>query len=113
MISYLENRFIKMLETNYPDLEYVREYEVKEIQERIGKKVRYDFYFPTLNLIIEIDGIQHYSPKKVGWDKFSEVRKIDDKKQMIARNYGYNVFRIRGCHKNKFDKFFERVLNKI
>ena len=112
-MSYLENRFIEMLTSNYPDLEYVREYEVKEIQERIGKKVRYDFYFPILNLIIEIDGTQHYKPKKVGYEKWDEIRRMDDKKQMIAQNYGYNVFRIRGAHKNKFNKFFERILNKI
>ena len=109
MNSYLEDKFVAMLNNNYPNLKYIREFEDINIQNKIGKKVRYDFYFPSLNLIIELDGIQHYSPKKVGYDKWFKINQMDNKKESIAKNHGYKFGRIRSTYKNLL-KIFEKHL---
>ncbi len=112
MNSYLEELFVDMLNKHYPNLEYAREYEDIRIQNRIGKKVRYDFYFPKFDLIIEIDGIQHYKACRSSTE-LREIMRMDNKKEMIAKNYGYKFGRIRSIHKNNFLHMFEKILKKV
>jgi len=66
-----------------------------------GKNYIYDFYIPKLNLLIEIDGHQHYHPVDFGgkgeeWarKKFRETKKSDFMKNKIAFIENYKLIRI-------------------
>lgn len=64
------------------------------------KPLRFDFYLPSLNLLIEYDGEQHYKESiRWGWgkksiDKFEEIKQRDLFKTNWARDNGYKLLRI-------------------
>lgn len=68
------------------------EYTIKEIPKR-----RFDFYIPSLNLIIEYDGYQHfvfpnkYHKSKRAWKLYNRADRIKYKR---ALSLGYNIARI-------------------
>ena len=45
-------------------IQYVKEYKFKDLGE-----YRYDFYLPTLNRLIELDGKQHFQECGGSWDE--------------------------------------------
>lgn len=79
--SYMEDTFMKWLDKNGIK-NYHMEYHIKN--EELNKNYYVDFFFPDLNLIVELDGTQH------------ERTKIQDsiRDQYIKRTYNYTVLRI-------------------
>ena len=74
------------------------------------KESRYDFYIPSLNLIIEIHGIQHYELNKKFHNSFDDFENrviIDNIKMNWAKNNGYNYVIF------PYDSVNENMLNKI
>lgn len=75
---------------------------------RIESRMMFDFYLPDYNLIIEFDGIQHFSKRElraVGYkgslnncfrmfDKFKHQRQRDKLKNNLYLTNGFNVLRI-------------------
>lgn len=59
--SYLEKSFEEWLNKNYSEIHYICEQPFKRLD--IVKTYFADFYFPELNLIIELDGSQHNATK--------------------------------------------------
>lgn len=60
---------------------------------------RFDFYIPSLGLIIEMDGIQHFNSKNP-W--YTEERASEDfQKDFLAREHGLEVIRI-NCSESSF-----------
>ena len=52
---------------------------------------RYDFYIPILNMIIEVNGLQHYKEK--GWSQsLTEIQTIDKLKKELALNNGIDKY---------------------
>lgn len=80
--SYLESSFEFWLSTNFPDLVFIREYAFKRSDVR--KTYFADFYFPSLKLVIELDGSQHQFTKKYDSERDS----------FIKSQYGVEVVRI-------------------
>jgi hypothetical protein len=67
------------------NLNHIREYKVSPYN------YRYDFYLPELNIFIEFNGFQHYSPVDFfgGEEGFRKTRKNDIiKKQIVKDNNG-------------------------
>jgi hypothetical protein len=54
-------------------------------------RLELDFYFPDLNLGIEINGIYHYQPVKGGIDNFNRVQKNDLLKSELCLRLGINL----------------------
>jgi very-short-patch-repair endonuclease len=54
----------------------------------------FDFYIPSLNLIIELDGIQHFEYVKLWDNNPEEIRKRDKEKEDLAKLHGISVIRI-------------------
>ena len=82
--SYLEESFETWLLDNNISLKYETEYTIKN---HITQKWYFvDFYFPEINLIVELDGKQHEKPKHKEADKLRD--------EYIATNLNLNVFRI-------------------
>jgi very-short-patch-repair endonuclease len=101
--SYLEESFETWLLDNNISLKYETEYTIKN---HITQKWYFvDFYFPEINLIVELDGKQHEKPKHKEADKLRD--------EYITTNLNLNVFRISydeyqaGSKVNQLLKLFE------
>jgi len=82
--SYLEASFETWLKENNISLKYETEFTIKN---HITKKWYFvDFYFPEINLIVELDGKQHEKPKH------KEADRIRD--DYITTNLNIDIFRI-------------------
>ena len=82
---------------NKYNLNYIREYKVLPYQ------YRYDFYLPELNIFIEFNGLQHYSPVEFfgGEESFHKTKERDTiKKQIVKANNG-NLVIITYLHLNE------------
>lgn len=82
--SYLEESFEAWLSDNNISLKYETEH---TIHNHITQKWYFvDFYFPEINLIVELDGKQHEKPKHKESDRIRD--------EYITSNLGITVFRI-------------------
>ena len=82
--SYLEESFETWLLDNNISLKYEPEYTIRN---HITQKWYFvDFYFPEINLIVELDGKQHEKPKHKEADKLRD--------EYITTHLNLNVFRI-------------------
>ena len=96
-----EHRIIEWLEDQ--NINYNREKTFKGcINPDTGKHLRYDFYIPKSNILIEFDGIQHFEPTSFGSNISSHVKNInfinvmvnDDIKDDYALNNNIKLVRI-------------------
>jgi len=91
------------------NIEYTREH-------RIGNSVyRYDVYLNKLNVLVEIDGPQHYKPLKYfgGAVGLSNTQTRDRKKNILAKQQGIPLIRIMYTEFDAIDRAFFRELSKI
>lgn len=58
-----------------------------------GNHLRFDFYLPDYNLIIECHGRQHFEPVDIfgGIDSFTKLTKNDEIKYKLAKEHGIEV----------------------
>lgn len=107
----IENTIQSILKNN--DFQYEKNYYINYF---IGYKV-YDFYIPSLKLLIEADGdYWHGNPLIYSFDKLNEVQiknKINDSiKNEIARVLNYNLIRFFETDINQ-NNFEETLITKI
>jgi very-short-patch-repair endonuclease len=74
--------------------DFLKEINIKFKKEfKIDSNKRYDFYLPDFNLIIEIDGNQHF--KQISnWNRYEHTIENDIQKMKIAIENGYSILRI-------------------
>lgn len=73
--SYLEDSFEKWLNQVLPHINYEPEYTIRN---HLTKKWYFvDFYFPDLNLVVELDGKQHDRPKHKERDMIRDSYIVD------------------------------------
>lgn len=58
-----------------------------------GGKYRYDFYIPSLNILIEVDGQYHFFPIR-GQQELKAQKERDRRKNSYALAHGINLYRI-------------------
>jgi len=75
--SYPENYFENFLRIRN-NLEYERQYNIDELH--------VDYYFPSLNLVLEIDGKE--------WHNNPEQKTKDFKRDKLILSKGYTIFRV-------------------
>ena len=77
------------------------------------KKLRYDFYLPNQNILIEYDGRQHFEPvKSFGGDIGFKNQMIHDKiKNDYALSNGFNLLRIPYTERNNLSNILENKIN--
>jgi len=83
-----------------------------ETQKIISGKI-YDFFVPSVNLLIEVDGTYWHAygllPEEMNAMQRKSV-KNDKKKNIIAKGYGYELIRVWEHElKNDYDKVKEKV----
>lgn len=89
-ISYPNKFLFSMLKQL--DIDFVPEYSPDWI-----KPKRYDFYIPSKNLIIEMDGGFHYTDNNRNGKAIEESKNIDNEKDFTANDRGIKVIRIDSC----------------
>ena len=80
------------------NIEYRREKTFEECKNE--RQLRFDFYLPVQDLLIEFDGIQHFKPVKAfGGEKYLKDVQIND---LIKNEYCFenNKYLLRICYKN-------------
>ena len=87
-ISYPEKFFVSI----FRQLNVEFTYQLSKMHFAWCDKYRYDFYLPKLNLIVEVNGKQHYDDSNIGvWKK----QKDEDKhKKELAKQNGFNYIEI-------------------
>ena len=100
--SKIEIIFAKFLDEYH--IRYWREVEIPELS-----KCRYDFYLIDYNLLIELQGIQHYEAVADfgGNVEFEKRKKLDKVKSIKAKQNGYNFLTI------KYDKIENTTQYKV
>jgi very-short-patch-repair endonuclease len=78
------------------------------------KNKPYDFYLEDYNLIIEVNGTQHYFKKWYMNDKDLEDRQnIDKNKYNIAELLGYNILIIKYDEFDKINEIISKEISKV
>ena len=76
-----------------------------------NRKLKFDFYLPIQNILIEFDGKQHFEPIKYfgGQNSFNLVKEYDKIKNDYAKNNNIKLIRI----SYKEFKYVNKILSKI
>ncbi len=97
------------------NIKYISEYIIPELV----NKMRYDFYLPDYNTLIEFHGIQHYKYvlyfHRNGEDDFLAQKNRDDIKKSNARLFKYKLLEFNYTHLKKLNRvqFEELMITKI
>lgn len=78
-----------------------------------GVKLRFDFYIPDLNLVIEYDGKQHFRVGMSGIfteEKFNQIQLYDEIKNLYCETHNMKLLRIPYTYNTK--KKIYKILNK-
>lgn len=82
----------------------------KEFQFPNSKK-RYDFYLPDYNVIIEVNGSQHYVQTSNTWGSVKEQKKNDKYKKQFALNQGISAYIVVDARTSDFNYIKESIMN--
>ena len=73
------------------------------------KPKRYDFYIPSKNIIIEMDGGWHYRDNNLSRKSKEEIQMVDNLKDHNAYEHNITVYRI-DCKKSDCDYIYSNIL---
>ena len=93
--------------------DFIREKTFDDLRGKANCPLRYDFYIPSKNLLIEYNGSQHYKPTKFFKDDlgaFEERRSRDLKKKEYARNNNINLLIISYKELNNLESILEEQI---
>lgn len=78
----------------------------------LGMRMRYDFYLPDYNLLIEFDGEQHFKPIKYfgGNKSFEKLQRRDTIKNEYAIENRYKLLRIAHTEFNRIEELLLEIL---
>ena len=86
-MSSLELHILKILKQN--GISFEREKTFSDLRKN---KYRYDFYLPKQNVLIEINGAQHYENIKFFYKNRTEFRKAQERdRRKISYALGHNI----------------------
>ena len=81
-------------------------------QGKYCRPLRFDFFIPEINTIVEFDGEQHFRPsKKFGGEKFEVTKENDQIKNEFCRKNNINLIRIH--YKFPTDQVEREIMNAI
>lgn len=109
-MSNFEDQYIKILRQS--KILFEREKTFSDLQ--FGY-YRYDFYIPSLNILIEIDGLQHYKFTKIFYKSrqdFLKAKERDRRKNNYALAHNIPLYRIPYWELSNI-KTFQDSINEI
>jgi len=84
---------------NEKSIRYVEQQTFDECRDR--RLLRFDFYLPDYNILIEVDGQQHFIPRTYGnmspdeaMTSFTDGQRRDSIKDEFCKTHGYKLVRI-------------------
>lgn len=91
------------------NIEFVRQYTNKTCKHKSSNVLRFDFYIPSFNLLIEYDGLQHFKPIEFwgGVSAHKELKIKDSIKNKWAEDNKIHLVRFR------YDCFSIEILNNV
>lgn len=96
---------------------YLRSCGIKfEIEYKLPNSLyRYDFYIPSMGILIEYDGEQHFIPVGRGDAKgrLLDTQRRDNEKNKLAKLYGLTLIRIPYTKLKNLEEDLEMKLSKI
>lgn len=98
-------------------IDYVRQKRFVDcINPTTGQKLKFDFYLPAVNLLIEYDGEQHFRGGYVGCHKMTdleiaELKTRDGIKTAYAKSKGIRLLRIKYTSLHKIDIILSQKLH--
>ena len=92
--SHGEREVSKWLDNK--NIKYIREKTFNDLLGLGNEPLRYDFYLPKYNFLIEYQGSQHESPQDYfgGKEKFIEQQEHDKRKRVYAENHNIKLLEI-------------------
>lgn len=94
---------------------YKFKYQVSNSYFEWCEKYIYDFYIPSLNLIIEMDGGFHKKDNNMSGQTAEKSKEIDNYKDKLAKEHGFKVIRI-DCdygNENRFDFIKNNIIKSL
>lgn len=88
-----QKKLYEWLQREYYDIEIQTEISFDWSLYNFIRKCRFDFYIPSLNLLIELDGLQHFIQVHT-WESPENVQKIDLFKMQQAKKNNKSLIRI-------------------
>lgn len=109
-ISKGENRIYEYLSKN--NIPFEREYSFEDCIHQ--RHLKFDFYVPLINLIIEFNGKQHYEPVKFfgGEEKFRTASKRDEIKMKYCNDNNIDILIIPYWEYDNIEKILEPYVKK-
>lgn len=101
--SHMENRLHQRL-TSFGmkyGIDFVREKEFPDLIGDFDIPLRFDFFFPLKNVLIELDGLLHFDLRYQSDEDFKRRKRYDELKTKYASDHGFKLIRI------KYDQFDE------
>jgi very-short-patch-repair endonuclease len=86
-----EKKMLDFLQQHYTTIHQFRQEWCKNSE--TGNRLPFDFCIPELDIIIELDGLQHFI-QVMNWRAPDIQQNLDYYKQVQANNNGYSVIRI-------------------
>lgn len=114
--SYGEQLIGEILQNN--NINYKKEYTYDDLYSKNNKKLRFDFYLPDLNILIEFHGSQHDLPNKYynknKRNSLEEIKLRDNSKEIYCSKHKISLLIFHNKN-NKYDKqvIEENILNFI
>ena len=92
------------------NIKYKKEYTYENCKNKI--KLRYDYYLPDFNLLIEYDGIQHFKPIEYfgGEYTFNSIIENDNIKNIYAKENNIKLLRIKYLDIDNIDIILKKYL---
>ena len=103
MVSAGEEKIAKILNEN--NISFIRQKTFDDLMGDKNKKLSFDFYVPSLNLLIEYQGEQHYRPNAQwgGNDRYVLQQKYDERKREYCIQKGFLLKEVPYWDYNKID----------
>lgn len=112
-----ESKLLAHLQLKYGD-EYIIETQKKFdwCRSETNRCMPYDFFMPDINLLIEMDGPQHF--KQISnWESPQDIKKRDDMKNASALSNGYSIVRLLQedvlYDRNGWEDVLDEIINDI
>jgi Probable Zinc-ribbon domain len=87
-----EKKLFKILLSQFPDTTYGRTFEWC-FNETTGRRYIFDFFVPSLNVIVELDGMQHFI-QVMNWKSPDDNHITDLRKMEIVLEHGISIIRL-------------------
>lgn len=106
----LGNQYIEKY-LNINNINYIAEYKFDQCRSKRGRLLKFDFYLPDLNIVIEYDGEQHnHCVEYFGGEKtFTNQKNNDEIKNKFCSQNNIKLYRIKYIPRISLEKIFLKL----